>query len=47
MPLSQVNGCLSCQHGISVERLLPHLASAVVGAAELSGRLCLLGACPR
>ncbi len=41
MSLSQVSGCLSCQHGISLERLLPHLAGAVVEAAELAGSLCL------
>jgi hypothetical protein len=35
--LSQVNGCLSCQHGISLEVLLPHLAGVVVEAAELAG----------
>jgi hypothetical protein len=39
--LSQVSGCLSCQHGISLERLLPHLAGVVVEAAELAGSLCL------
>jgi transposase len=39
--LSQVSGCLSCQHGISWERLLPHLAGVVVEAAELAGSLCL------
>jgi hypothetical protein len=33
---------LSCQHGISLERLLPHLAGAVVETAELAGgRLCI------
>jgi len=32
---------LSCQHGTSLERLLPHLAGAVVEAAELAGSLCL------
>ncbi len=41
MSLSQVNQCLSCQHGISFERLLPHLAGTVVEAAELAGTLCL------
>jgi len=52
--LSQVSLCLSCQHGITVERLLPHLAGAVVEAAELAGGLCLWararahqGVCPR
>jgi transposase len=40
--LSQVNGYLSGQHEISWERLLPHLAQAVVEEAELAGRrLCL------
>jgi len=40
--LSQVNGCLSCQHEISLERLLPHLAGVVVENAALTGgRLCI------
>jgi transposase len=40
--LSQVSGCLSCQHGISFEVLLPHLAAVIVEKAELAGdRLCL------
>jgi DNA-directed RNA polymerase subunit N (RpoN/RPB10) len=40
--LSQVSGCLSCQHGISPELLLPHLAGVVVEVAELAGgRLCI------
>ena len=55
MSLSQVTGCLSCQHGISLEVLLPHLAGVVVEAAELAGgRLCIWararadhGMCPR
>ena len=42
MSLSQVNGCLSCQHEISWERLLPHLAGTVAEKAELAGRrLCI------
>lgn len=42
MSLSQVNGCLSCQHEISLERLLPHLAGVVVENAALTGgRLCI------
>jgi transposase len=52
--LSQVSECLSCQHGISPERLLPHLAGVIVEAAELAGSLCLRararadhGVCPR
>jgi transposase len=53
--LSQVSGCLSCQHGISFEVLLPHLAAVIVEQAELAGdRLCLWAraradhaACPR
>ena len=45
MSLSQVSGCLSCQHGISLERLLPHLAGAVVEAAELAGS-CACGRVP-
>jgi transposase len=53
--LSQVNGCLSCQHEISLERLLPHLAGVVVETAALTGgRLCIWararagsGVCPR
>jgi transposase len=40
--LSQVSGCLSCQHGISLEVLLPHLAGIIVETAELAdGRLCI------
>jgi transposase len=53
--LSQVTGCLSCQHGISLEVLLPHLAGVITEAAELAGgRLCIWararadhGVCPR
>jgi transposase len=52
--LSQVNVCLSCQHGISLECLLPHLAGVVVESAGLAGSLCLQararadhGVCPR
>jgi transposase len=53
--LSQVNGCLSCQHGISLEVLLPHLAGVVVEAAELAGGRLFIqararadhGVCPR
>jgi transposase len=53
--LSQVSVCLSCQHEVSWERLLPHLSGTVVEAAELAGgRLCLWararagqGVCPR
>jgi len=41
LSLSQVSGCLSCQHGISLERLLPHLGQVTVEAAELAGSLCL------
>lgn len=38
--MSQVNGCLSCQCGIGVEMLLPHLARVVVEAGRLQdGRL--------
>jgi transposase len=52
---SQVNECLSCQHGISFEMLLPHLAAVVVEAAEISGDCVWLrartraddAACPR
>ena len=40
MSLSQVDGCLSCQCGISLEMLLPHLAGVVAEAGELKdGRL--------
>jgi transposase len=35
LSLSQVNGCLSCQCGISVEMLLPHLAGVIAETAEL------------
>ena len=41
MSLSQFSGCLSCQHAISFERLLPHMAGVVVETAELAGSLCL------
>ena len=44
MSLSQVTGCLSCQHEISLERLLPHLAGIVVEAAEPAGGLLRLRA---
>jgi transposase len=55
LSVSQVSGCLSCQHEVSLERLLPHLAGVVVEAAELAGgRLCIWAraraegaACPR
>jgi transposase len=54
LSVSQVSGCLSCQHGISAERLLPHLSGVIVEAAELAGGLCLYararadhGVCPR
>ncbi len=55
MSWSQANGCLSCQHGISMELLLPHLAGAVVETAVLNAQmLCIWararaehGACPR
>ena len=54
MSLSQASGCLSCQHGISLEWLLPHLDGVIVEAAELAGGLCLHarvradhGVCPR
>jgi transposase len=53
--LSQVSRCLSCQHGISLERLLPHLGGVAVEVAELASGLLLLraharadyGVCPR
>ena len=55
MSLSQVSGCLSCQHGISLEWLLPHLAGVIAEAAEMTnGLLCIWararadhGVCPR
>ena len=37
MSLLQVNGCLSCCHGVSLGVLLPHLAGVAVEAAELAG----------
>ena len=46
MSLSQVSGCLSCQHGISLERLLPHLAGVIVDAAEMTGCCCAYGRVP-
>jgi len=53
--LSQVSECLSCQHEISWERLLPHLAGVITEAAEMTdGLLCISararadhGVCPR
>jgi hypothetical protein len=45
--LSQLSGCLSCQHGISLERLLPHLAGVAVEAAELADGLLCIWACVR
>ena len=40
MSLSQVSGCLSCQCGISLEMLLPHLAGVITETAGLEdGRL--------
>jgi hypothetical protein len=53
--LPQVNGYLSGQHEVCLERLLPHLSGTVVEAAELAGgRLCIwaharaeAAACPR
>ena len=40
MSLSQVSGCLSCQCGISLEMLLPHLAGVITETAWLEdGRL--------
>ena len=54
MSLSQVTGCLSCQHGVSLEVLLPHLAGVSwklpswQAAGCASGRaLALTMACPR
>ena len=55
MSLSQVSGCMSCQHGISSEELLPHLAGVVVQEAEIAqDRLVIWararageGVCPR
>jgi transposase len=35
LSFSQVNGCLSCQCGISIEELLPHLAGVIAEAAGL------------
>ncbi len=37
MSLSQFSGCLSCQCGISLEMLLPHLAGVITEAAGLDG----------
>ena len=47
MSLSQLSGCLSCQHGISLELLLPHLTGVAVEAAELAGGLLCVWACVR
>jgi transposase len=53
--LLQVSGSMSCQYGISLELLLPHLEGVIVEAAELTGgRLGIWararaghGVCPR
>ena len=55
MSFLQVNGCLSCQHGICFEVLLPHLAAVIVEEAEITGDCVRLqarartdgAACPR
>lgn len=55
MSFLQVSECLSCQHGISFETLLPHLAAVIVEEAEVSGDCVWLrararsddAACPR
>jgi transposase len=40
--LSRVSGCVSCQHGIGLQVLLPHLAGVEVENAEVIGtRLCI------
>jgi transposase len=52
---SQVNQCLSCQHGITFETLLPYLAAVIVEEAEIRGDCVWLrararagdAACPR
>jgi transposase len=36
LSLLQVNGCLSCCHGVSLGLLLPHLAGVAVEAAEVA-----------
>lgn len=42
MSLSQVSTCVSCQHGIGFEVLLPHLAGVVVENSEVTrARLCI------
>jgi transposase len=35
--VSQVSGCLSCQHELSLERLLPHLARVIIESAGIEG----------
>lgn len=55
MSLSQASECLSCQHGIGFEVLLPHLAAVIVEEAEVRGDCVWLrararaedAACPR
>ena len=37
MSFLQANGCLSCQHGISFEMLLPHLVAVIVEETEIVG----------
>ena len=38
MSLSQVSECLSCQHELGLDWLLPHLAAVTVETAGLGGR---------
>jgi transposase len=44
LSLSQVNRCLSCQHGRDLELFLPHLAGAIVEKAEPAGGLVCIRA---
>jgi hypothetical protein len=37
LSLLQVSDCLSCQHEISLDRLLPHLAGVIIDVAGLAG----------
>ena len=44
MSFLQANGCLSCQHGLELGVLLPHLASVIVEKAELAAAWLCIGA---
>jgi transposase len=45
LSLSQSSRCLSCQHGLDLGVLLPHLAGVVVQRVEVAGTLLCIRAC--